>query len=367
MKSNNLPQGFLASGLSCGIKKKGYDLGLILFQEPYPVVGLFTSNSNVSYSVSFCRKNINNPIKAILVNSGNANCFSDQQGYRDTEVIAESLAKALACNKKSILFASTGIIGKKLPKAKIIKKIPELTGNLEDNIAKFSESILTTDKKVKVVSEVLVLGKKKIKITGVAKGAGMIKPNLATMLAFVLTDADLSLSLLKKRAKEIADASFNSINIDAAESTNDSLFIASSRKVKLAKSQEKKFFSKLEEVMVKLAKMIVADAEGATKFVELEIKGAKTIAEAKRIAHQIAGYVLFKCALYGSNPNYGRIVAALGQAGVGVEKSNLEITSSSFKKKEVNIVVKLKRGRANWRVYTCDLSPDYVKINAEYN
>ncbi len=367
MKKNKLPQGFLASGLHCGIKKKNYDLGLIVFQQLYQAIGFFTSNLNVSYSVSFCRKNINNPIKAILANSGNANCFSHSEGYKDTEVVAEKLAKTLGTGKKNILFASTGIIGKKLPKEKIVKKIPELAANLENKPNKFAKSILTTDTKTKIVTEELISGKKKIKITGFAKGSGMIKPNLATMLAFVLTDADIDLGLLRKKAKEITELSFNSINIDAAESTNDSLFIASSRKVKLNKNDEKKFFKKLEKVMIRLAQMIVEDAEGATKFVQLDVKGAKTKKEAKKIAQQIAGYTLFKCALYGSNPNFGRIIAVLGQAKIKIKEKDIDIDFGSLKKKEVNLVIRLKRGRASWRVYTCDLSPEYVKINAAYN
>jgi len=367
MKKSKIPEGFLLSGLHCGIKKKGYDLGLIFCRQPRKAVGLFTTNLNVSYSVSLCRRNIKNPIKAILVNSGNANCFSHKQGDKDTELITANLARALNTDKKNILFASTGIIGKKLPKEKIIKKIPQLVKELNDNPSKFAESILTTDTKAKVVSKTLILGKKKVKITGFAKGAGMIKPNLATMLSFILTDVDIDLSLAKKRIKEIADISFNSINIDSAESTNDSLLLFSSRKVPLSGSQENKFFQCLEEVMLELAKMIVADAEGATKFVQLDVRGAKNKKEAKKIAHKIAGYTLFKCALYGSNPNLGRIVAVLGQAKIKVSRENLSVNFGPLKKKEVNVVIKMKRGKANWRVYTCDLSPEYVRINAEYN
>lgn len=367
MKKNVLPQGFLAAGLNCGIKKKGYDLGLIACQDFYRAAGFFTSNCNVSYSVSFCRKNIKNPVKAILVNSGNANCFSDKKGYQDTEEIAGYLAKALAVDKKNILFASTGIIGKKLPKNKIIKKISQLTASLENNAEGFARGILTTDTKLKIVSETLFFGKKKVRVSGIVKGAGMIKPNLATMLGFILTDADIDLVPLRKKVKESLETSFNAINIDGAESTNDSLFAISSRKVPLTEKEKKRFLGSLAKIMIKLSKMIVEDAEGSTKFVQLDIKGAKTKKEARRIANEIAGYILFKCALYGNRPNTGRIIAALGQQGIRLTEDDLGIKFSSLEKREVSVVVDLKRGSFSQRVYTCDLSPEYVKINADYN
>ncbi|MCF7870474.1 MAG: bifunctional glutamate N-acetyltransferase/amino-acid acetyltransferase ArgJ [Candidatus Omnitrophica bacterium] len=367
MKYYKLPQGFLAAGVSCGIKKNGYDLGLILFKQPYRAIGFFTTNCNVSYSVSLSKKNIKNPVSAILVNSGNANCFSHKEGYRDTEEITKKLAERLEVGEEKILFASTGIIGKKLMKKNIIKNIPKLIKNLEDNSNKFSKSILTTDTHPKVISKTINFSKKKVTITGVAKGSGMIKPNLATMLAFVLTDADINLGILKKQAKESVEKSFNAINIDAAESTNDSLFVASSKKVSLSKQEQKKFFIAFQKIMVDLARLIVKDAEGATKFVQLDIRGAKSKKEAKMIAEKISGYILFKCALYGNNPNVGRIVAVLGQAQIKLNEKDLKIKFGSLTKKDVNIIVDLNRGKCNWRIYTCDLSPEYVKINAKYN
>ncbi len=367
MKKHKLPQGFLTSGLNCGIKKKNYDLGLIFFEKPYRVFGFFTSNLNVSYSVSVSKKNIKNYISAILVNSGNANCFSHKRGYQDTEDILMNLAGKLKISKDKILFASTGIIGKKLMKKKIIKNVPKLIENLEDNPDKFSKSILTTDTCSKVVSKVINLNKKRVTITGIAKGSGMIKPNLATMLAFILTDADIGLSILKKEAKEAVEKSFNSINIDAAESTNDSLFVASSKKISLGTKDTKKFLLEFKKVMVELAKMIVKDAEGATKFVQLNLKGAKSKKEAKKIAEKIAGYILFKCSLYGNNSGIGRIIAVLGQAGIKVKEGGVKIKVSSPKKKEINVSINLKRGKYNWRVYTSDLTPSYVNINANYN
>ncbi|MCF7887999.1 MAG: bifunctional glutamate N-acetyltransferase/amino-acid acetyltransferase ArgJ [Candidatus Omnitrophica bacterium] len=367
MKNNKLPQGFLTSGIKSGIKKNDYDLGLIQFKQPYRVVGFFTSNVNVSYSVALSRKNIKNPISAILVNSGNANCFSHNRGYQDTEDITKELAKQLGIDKKNVLIASTGIIAKKLPKPKITKNIPKLVKNLENSPKKFAKSILTTDSCTKVISKIISFGKKKVKITGVVKGSGMIKPNLATMLAFVLMDADIDLGILRKNAKEAVEKSFNSINIDAAESTNDSLFLVSSKKVPLTKKEQKQFFLEFQNIMIDLAKLIVKDAEGATKFVQLDLKGAKTAKEAKRLAEKIAGYILFKAALYGSNPNIGRIIAVLGQERIKLNKNDLKLKTSSFTKKNINIVINLKRGKYSWRVYTCDLSPEYVKINAEYN
>ena len=358
-----LPKGFLLSGTHCGIKRKKLDLGLIYAQEPCKVVGLFTANANPAYSVTFCKKNINNPIKAILVNSGNANCYSHKQGLKDTEDIASKLAKKLGVKTSNILFASTGIIGKKLPKNKIVKSFGQLIKKLGKSASNFSQSILTTDTSAKMAGA-NVAG---TTILGFAKGAGMICPNMATMLGFIITDVDMGLGLLRKIVKEAVDSSFNSISIDGCMSTNDTVFVATSKKVPLkSKAQIKAFSQKLKGVCLALAKMIVKDGEGASKFVEIEIKGAKSSVEAKKAGMSLANSPLFKSALYGANANWGRIISSLGQAGIKVGE-NISIKSTSLKKKEVKISVDLKRGKAKGVVYTCDLTPEYVKINAEYS
>lgn len=359
-----LPKGFFVSGINCGIKRKNLDLGLIVAEDLCRGQGVFTLCKNISYSVTLCKKNIKNPIKALLVNSGNANCFSHKSGLADTGKIIESLAKALGVSSKNILIVSTGIIGKKLPKDKIISNLPKLIKKLGKNTSGFAASLLTTDTFSKVSSAKLSSGGS---IIGFAKGAGMIAPNMATMLGFILTDCKLDSPTLGKVFKEAVSKSFNSISVDGCMSTNDTVVILSSNKVLLKSKKVKIEFSKaLENVSLSLAKMIVKDGEGATKFVEIVIKGAKSIQEAKKGAMALANSNLFKCAIYGESTNWGRIISALGQAGIKVGE-NISIEATPLKKEEISITVDLKQGKAGWRAYTCDLTPEYVKINAEYS
>lgn len=362
-----IPQGFLLSGIHCGIKKEKIDLGLIYCKDFSKAVGFFTTNTNPSYSVTVSKKNINRPIKAVIVNSGNANCFSHKTGFVDTEDIITKLAYVLKAKKENILIASTGIIGKRLPKEKIITGFPELVKNLGEDIKPFSASIQTTDTFEKIVSRQVLLQKGKGSILGFAKGAGMIAPNMATMLSFILTDIALPLPVLRQCARTAVTKSFNSITIDGCMSTNDTVFILSSGKVKPDNKKDKEaFIQALEGVCLDLAKLIVRDGEGATKFIEIEIKGAKTENEAKAAGLAMANSNLLKCALYGEDPNWGRIIAALGHAGIAV-KENVGVETGSLKQKDIKIKVDLKHGKAGWVIYTSDLTPEYVKINAEYS
>ncbi len=364
-----LPKGFSLSGIHCGIKKRNLDLGLISCDDFFPAACFFTKNVNSSYSVVLSRENKNYPIKAVLVNSGNANCFSHRSGLEDTQDIVTELAGKLGVKDKNILIASTGIIGKKLPKEKIIGSLDALIKGLSgaDGIKKFSQSICTTDTFKKISYAEVSSGKEKVNILGFAKGAGMIQPNMATMLAFILTDADLSQGDFKKQAKQAIGDSFNSISIDGCMSTNDTVFLLSSRKIPLRGRKEIDSFSRaLKGVCLDLAKMIVKDAEGATKFIELEVRGAKTEREAKRCGFAIANSNLFKCAVYGEDANWGRIISALGQIGV-VPGAGFSIKNSPLKQKEIKITVDLKRGGFAGKVYTSDLTPQYVKINAGYS
>jgi len=301
------------------------------------------------------------------VNSGNANCYSHQTGLKDTEHIAIKLAAALGVKPKNILIVSTGIIGKKLPKDKIIGGIPVLVEGLGKETKNFAQSILTTDTFRKTSYTKVSADKGVASIVGFAKGAGMIYPNMATMLGFVLTDIDLPAAIFRKIAKDAVNLSFNSISIDGCMSTNDTvLFISSGKKRLKNKSQIEEFSKKLKGICLDLAKKIVRDGEGATKFIEIHIKGAATRIQAKKAGLSLANSNLFKCALYGANSNWGRVVSALGQAKIKVSE-NISIKSSSLKKKNVKITVDLKKGNSCWTVYTCDLTPEYIRINAEYN
>lgn len=362
------PAGFLFSGINCGLKKNKPDLGLIYCESFAAALGFFTTNKNVSYSVTLSKKNISNPIRAVIANSGNANCFSHKSGLKDTEIITSQLADCLLAGKKNILIASTGIIGKKLPKEKIISAFPKLVAGLaKDKAESFSKSILTTDTFKKISCSEIKLAKGNTRILGFAKGAGMIAPNVATMLVFILTDAVLPKALFKKIAKDAIDESFNSITVDGCMSTNDTVFVLSSRRSVLKTATEIKAFSKeFKKVCLDLATMLVKDGEGATKFIKIAIKRAKTKEEAKRAGLAIANSNLFKCAVYGANPNWGRIIAALGHAGIGVCEG-IPIKMSDLTKKNISIEVDLKKGAFSQTVYTSDLTPEYVKINAEYS
>ncbi|MBP7088850.1 MAG: bifunctional ornithine acetyltransferase/N-acetylglutamate synthase [Candidatus Omnitrophica bacterium] len=362
-----LPQGFLLSGIHCGIKRKKLDLGLIYLKSFGKTVAFFTTNVNPSYSVVLSKINVKNLTKAIITNSGNANCYSHNRGLEDTKDIIDKLASALGVKPENALIASTGIIGKKLPKDKIIKNIPELIKNLNNNPENFAKSILTTDNFSKTAAATVLTAKGKAVIAGFAKGAGMIYPNMATMLSFIITDVDLPQGIFRKIAKEAVNVSFNSISVDGCMSTNDTVFFTSSRKITLKSKKEINDFAlALKTVCLSLAKKIIQDAEGATKFIEIHIKGAKNSQQAKRAGLCLANSTLFKCALYGENSNWGRIISALGQEGIKVKK-NIKVITTPLAKKNITITIDLKSGRADWVVYTSDLTPEYVRINAEYS
>ena len=360
-------EGFLFSGIKSGIKKEGRDLGLIFIPQGACACGFFTKNVNSSYSVRISKRHIKNKIFAVLVNSGNANCFTHKEGLNDTLRLTEELAKSLKIKKKNVLIASTGIIGKKLPFSKIIKKIPLLVENLKEDVNLFSKSILTTDTFPKVAYVRLNFKRKKINILGIAKGAGMIYPHLATMLAFILTDAKIEKKLLREISQKAVGESFNKIFVDGCTSTNDSVFFLSSLKgEEIEKKKEiEKFSQALIEVCKNLAKMIVKDGEGVTKFVNLKIEKAKTEKEAKKAFKAISSSILFRSSLYGGIPNWGRIVAGLGQVGIKLEEERFKVESSNLKKKEIEIKVKLGRGRSFYQGWCCDISPSYVKINSK--
>jgi len=360
-----LPKGFILSGSYSGIKDKGLDLGLICCQNLSVGVGFFTTNANPSYSVIVSRQNIAHKVKAILVNSGNANCFISGDGLRKTQIICRKLAGILKAEEENILIASTGIIGRRLPDKKIISALPALVNNTTNGIKNFAQSIITTDSFIKISSRNLNLGAKPVCITGFAKGAGMISPHLATMLVFILTDAAVDRKILKKFSSYALGDSFNSITVDGCMSTNDSVYVlTSAHPAHLPKKDLDKFGSALREVFIDLAKMIVQDGEGATKFIRLTVNEALTDNEAEIACRAICNSALFKTAMYGENSNWGRIIAALGAAGIKVKENNFKVRATSLAKKNIRINVYLGRGRSSKTLYTSDLTPAYVKLNA---
>jgi len=389
--------GFTAAGIYCGIKtNKRKDLALIFSEEPSIAAGVFTANKVVSPTVTWCQKMLNGSKKfrAIVVNSGNANACNGRKGMENCKLVASRLSQELSINPSEILIASTGIIGVPLPSKKIINALPTLSSKLSSTgWAQSAEAIMTTDLVAKSKSLSFKIGKHKITLGGIAKGSGMIHPDMATMLAFIVTDATIGKKALNHALKETSDQTFNRITVDGGTSTNDMALIFANGKAKnvsiqVGSSAYKKFVSKLTELCLDLAHKIVLDGEGATKFVTIRVQGAKAKTHAHCIALSVATSPLVKTALFGQDPNWGRIIAAVGYAGVPVNPDKVKIFLNGFllfkngeptrgapqsvlRKKMTNknivIIIELNSGRYSDVVYTCDLSYDYVRINAEYN
>ena len=371
-----VPKGFLANGLYSGIKRSGNpDLGLIVSKLPAVTAGVFTKSSIKAAPLVVSMKHIKKGLgRAVLVNSGNANCYTGEAGLKHAQGSTELIAKLLDIGPTDVLVTSTGIIGKPLPYDKIVNAAEALVKGLSDKGGyKFAQSIMTTDLKLKEIAVEIKLGGKKVSIGGCSKGSGMVEPNMATMLGFVTTDANISLKMLKVALKRATERSFNSITVDGCMSTNDMVTLqanglAENKKIITENADFKKFYEALEFVCIDLAKKIVYDGEGATKFLTINVKGAASESQARKIAKTIANSALVKTAAFGSNPNWGRVGAAVGSLGINkINEHNMKITFSPFDKKEIAINVDLPLGKASATVYTCDFSYEYVRINGEYN
>ncbi len=386
-------KGFKFAGIAAGIKKTGVkDLGVIYAQKPAAGAALFTRNQVVAAPVILGKKMIQNgQIQAILANSGNANCFTGDQGIADAGVSVELTAKALGIDPDLVMVSSTGVIGAPLPMEKFKAGIPDAVsaldkGSLED----FSDAILTTDTCRKIVSKTGDINGKAFSITGVAKGSGMIRPDMATMLAYVLTDVDISPDLLKQALVHANDRSFNRISVDGDTSTNDTLACMASGAGQALVEQGQSmavFQSLLDRVCYDLAKMVIKDGEGATKIASITVKGALTCEDAFKASEAIAHSNLVKTAIYGEDPNWGRITAAAGRSGAKVDQDKMDLffddialvlkgkwlgpeaekkTAVLMKKEKINIVLDLNLGRYSDYFLFCDFSETYVKINADY-
>lgn len=388
------PLGFETNGIYCGIKKnKELDLALIYSEIPAVTVGLFTSSHFPASHIILDKERLKRGFsQAIIINSGNANCAVGEKGLEDAKKTTLRLAKELKINSNLVLLASTGIIGKRLPVEKIEKAIPCLVKGKEKNkFISAAKAIMTTDKHPKYIAVEFELSDKKIRIGAMAKGAGMIEPHLATMLCFITTDLNIGLNPLKKALKKAVDISFNRITIDGNMSTNDTILImanglAKNRKLTDLNSKDFLAFQKaLDFICFYLAREIVFDGEGATKFISIRVKGAKDKVSAEKIARTIAKSPLFKTAMYGENPNWGRIVACCGASGVTLEpekleirfgetlvfthgnpQNNVKVLKDYLKRKEIEIEVDLNLGAKEYLLWTTDLSEAYIKINARY-
>ena len=370
-----LPLKFKANGIACGLKKSGkFDLAMLYSEVPAQACAKFTTSSIIAAPLIVSKEHLKfgKSFQAVIINSGNANCFTGKTGIKDAFLTTEYLARELGIPKRSVLVSSTGIIGKKLNISMIKQGIPDLVSGLSaQGIAKAKKAIMTTDTFAKEVSLDFKIGAKTIHICGIAKGAGMIAPDMATMLCFIMTDAAIKGQALNKALTNAVDKSFNCITIDGCMSTNDTVLVlangAAGNKIISQGSDLKEFSRALEIICLELAKMVVLDAEGATKFIQIDVTQAKDWVQAKKVALNIANSILFKTAVFGENPNFGRVVAAIGASGQKIKEGKIKVRLGSLKAKQIKLQVSLAQGLAKCTVFTSDLSPEYIKINAAYN
>ena len=384
------------STISSGVKYKNRDdLLLITFNEGSVVAGVFTKSTTASEAVNWCKKNINNDdLRAVIINAGNANVFNGKNGKRAVEMIVSEVGKNLNINKNQVLIAQTGVIGEPLEYFKILNCITKLTSNLKsNNWIKGAQAIMTTDTFPKYSSYSYSYAESNIYITGISKGSGMIAPNMATMLSFIATDLNIDKTSLAKIQKNATEKSFNMISVDGETSTNDASVIISTGQSKLSykkltNKEKENFIRIIYEAHMQLAQMIVNDGEGATKFITINVSKCSSSKQAKSIAMSIGNSLLVKTALFAEDPNWGRIISAIGN--VDTKEKNLSKYTISFgknlvfknncrsknydekilnnylKNKEIEINICCNSGKETATVWTSDLTYQYIKINAEY-
>lgn len=389
------PQGFRAAGIHCGIKKPGLlDLALIVSEQSGPIAGVFTKNQVVAAPVILDRLHLRQGIgRAILVNSGNANACTGAKGLAAAKKTARLLARHIGVPAHQIFIGSTGVIGRVLPVDRIVKGLPNLVAQLSDHGGPdAAQAIMTTDLHPKAIALQDTIGGRLVTIGGMAKGSGMIHPNMATMLAYFTTDASITKSALQRALSLAANESFNCITVDGDTSTNDTVLcmtngMAQNRTIKEGTVAYRRFLQLLTEACQTLALAICRDGEGVTKVVKIEVTESATVAQARQVAQTIATSNLVKTALFGEDANWGRVMAAIGRAGVPITPSNLSVwfggvpmvyqgiglglaaehrIAKVFRQKEFTITVGLGRGRHRAHMWTTDLSFDYVRINASY-
>jgi glutamate N-acetyltransferase/amino-acid N-acetyltransferase len=378
---------FLEGGLdniegvsTAGVKDGKYGLSLIVLDKVCKSEGVFTTNKMVAAPVKISQERMKNGIQAIVANSGNANCSTGEQGLRDAKGIAWKVAEELHLDEKNVAVASTGIIGKYMDTTLIKNQVDKISGDLGKNSKDAAKSIMTTD----TVPKELCMEFDGFRIAGIAKGSGMIHPDMATMLCFIVTDADFEKGALKKAS----ESSFNMMSVDNDMSTNDTVMLLSTCEKKAGK---KNFQEALTAFCHEMAGMIIADGEGVTKLIEIEVDGAKTVHGARRVARAIADSYLIKTSVFGNNPNWGRVAAAVGYSGAEMSEKKMKISYKVGDKKvllfdgfaqefdkpalgedmkkvdKIKIIVDLGLGNAGAKAWSGDLSYDYVKINADYN
>jgi glutamate N-acetyltransferase / amino-acid N-acetyltransferase len=387
-----LPKGFLASGVRAGIRKKRPDLGLIVAPDGANAAAVFTRNKFQAAPVLLSKAALRRSggrVKGVVVNAGCANAVTGREGMEAARRSRERAAELLRCDEHEIFLASTGVIGVVLPDKKVRTSLPDAVTRLSaGGIDAFSHAILTTDVGPKVVQAGFDFGGQRCRIVGVAKGAGMIHPNMATMLAFVMTDAALDPATLQRALKETVDQSFNAISVDGDTSTNDTVLLLASGHVGRASARPDltSFQAALNKICRDLAWMIVRDGEGATRVMELEVRGARSDRDARLAAHAVATSPLVKTALHGGDPNWGRMLAALGRSGARFSIRKVSLAAGKvtlvangapavyrekdaarvFSRERVPITLDLGGGTASAVVLSSDFGHDYVSINADY-
>lgn len=388
------PKGFKAAGLHCGLKHKKKDLAMLVSDVPASVAGVFTTNAIQAAPLGVTKKVVyeTKQMQALIVNSGNANACTGKQGKRDAEEMQQLAATKVGIDANLVGVFSTGVIGEimNMPPVREGVKQLEVKDSLESAID-FAQAILTTDTVMKNTAYVTVVDGKEVIIAGTAKGSGMIEPNMATMLGFITTDAAISSEVLQQTLSALTDVTFNAITVDGDTSTNDSVVImanglAGNEPLTPAHKDWDNFYKTLQVVAEDLAKMIAKDGEGATKLIEVTVESALTDEEARKVAKTVVGSPLVKTAVFGADANWGRVIAAVGYSGASVdpEKIGIKIGGKQLvedgepvpfseeelmqilKQHEVKIDVSLGQGQGSGLAWGCDLTYDYVQINASY-
>ncbi|MGB6430099.1 MAG: bifunctional glutamate N-acetyltransferase/amino-acid acetyltransferase ArgJ [Candidatus Acidiferrales bacterium] len=400
-----LPRGFRFAGMHCGIKKSDrLDLGWIVADAPCTAAGVFTTNRIKAAPVVLSQAHVRRAasrMRAVVVNSGNANCATGPDGMEASRATAVAAARLLGCRPEQVLICSTGVIGVPLPVDRIVGALPRLLPQLARDAASYealAKSILTTDTRLKCAAASFRIGGRTVRVLGCAKGSGMIHPQMATMLAFVITDAAVPAGILQRALREVTARTFNVITVDGDTSTNDTVLVFASGAsgapvVRAAKgSNYRNFVAALETVCRELALAIVADGEGASHLVKIEVRGAASDRDAYLVATTIAHSPLVKTAVAGSDPNWGRILAAAGRSGAKLDPDRVEIWFGGVRMygqprgggasrplpfdeadahqrllaNQVDIGVDLKKGRGRACAWTCDFTTRYIEINASY-
>ena len=387
----------IVSGKANIKSKSRLDLAIIIFNSYANVAYVTTKSKTYAANIKWLKENKNiSKIKVLVANSGNANAYTGEEGYLNLKTIIKFMSHKFNCKNKEVIISSTGVIGEQLPIKKMLITLKKLTekSKAKKNMGweSFARSIMTTDTFPKGIYKKTRIGNKEVKIIGIAKGSGMIAPNMATMLGYIFTDADFSSKILRKLLIEINEKSFNSITVDGDMSTNDMVCFFSTGKIlnKIKTIKDKKldkFRKDLQALAIDLAKKIIYDGEGATKIIEINVLGAQNYFDAKNVALSIANSPLVKTAIAGEDANWGRIIMAIGKSKAKLDQNNIslkfgkniilkkgkikkkydeKIVSEYLKKNEISIEVDLNNGNFSSKVWTCDLTKKYIEINADY-